>query len=116
MPHLISPDTARATLDTLALLLLATSLGLVLAYRIDYSIALLAVQGLLLTAVAATSALVEFSLHTALATLVTFVVKAVGIPLILRRSLRPIKLKQEVEFVISPRLALLAAVALIFVA
>lgn len=116
MEHLLSPDTARSILDTLALFLLASALGLVLAYRIDYSIGLLGIQGLLLTAVAATSALVEFSLHTVLALLVTFAVKVVAIPLVLRRSLRPIALKHESEFVIAPRLALLAAIGLVFVA
>jgi hydrogenase-4 component E len=116
MLHMLNPDTARSALDTLALLLLATAIGLVMAYRIDYAIALLAAQGALLTTVAATSALVELGLHTVLAAVVTFAVKVVAIPLVLRRSLRPVALKREVEFVISPRLALLVAVALVFVA
>ena len=116
MAHLLDPETARGMLHTLALLLMATALGLLMIYRHDYAIGLLAVQGALLTAVAGTTALVEPGLHTVLAVLVTFAVKVVAIPLVLRHSLRPVKLKQEVDFVISPRLALLAAIALVFVA
>jgi hydrogenase-4 component E len=116
MAHMLDPESARSIIDTLALLLLATALGLVMVYRLDYAIGLLTVQGALLTAVAATTALAELGLHTVLAVLVTFAVKVVAIPLVLRHSLRPVKLKQEVELVISPRLALLAAIALVFVA
>lgn len=116
MTTLLDVTTARGIVDTLALLLLATALGLVATHRLDHAIAVLAWQGLLLTAVAGTVALAEGSPHASIAAILTFSVKVVGIPWILRSSLRRVRLKQEVELVIAPRLAMLVAIALVFVA
>ena len=54
---LLDIGAARGLLDNLALLLLATALGSVLLRRLESSIRLLAVQGVLLAAAAAVVAL-----------------------------------------------------------
>ena len=108
--------SARETIDTLALLLLLTSFGSVLVHRLDQSILLLAAQGTLLAAVAVVVAVQVGAIHAYIAVVVTFAVKAVAVPVLMLRALRGVRLKQESELVVSRRLALLNAIALLLVA
>jgi hydrogenase-4 component E len=112
----LSIASARDTIDTLALLLLLTSLGSVLVHRLDQSIALLAAQGALLAAVAIVVALQTGAIHAYIAVVVTFAVKALAVPGLLLHALRDVRLKQEAELVVSRRLALIIAIALLLVA
>jgi hydrogenase-4 component E len=115
MIHL-SIASARETIDTLAFLLLLTSFGSVLVHRLDQSIILLAVQGALLAVVAVVVAVQTGAVHAYIAVVVTFVVKAVAVPGLMLHALHGVRLKPEAELVISRRLALLIAVALLLVA
>ncbi|MCX6021625.1 MAG: hypothetical protein NTZ05_07815 [Chloroflexi bacterium] len=113
---LISSETARGLLDTLAALLLGTALVGVLVRRIDYALALLATQGALLTGAAAVTALETGTLHGYLAAAATAAVKAVGIPLVLHLALREVRLKREVAIAVSSRTAVPIAVGLTLLA
>jgi len=115
MIHL-SVASARDTIDTLALLLLLTSLGSVLAHRLDQSILLLAVQGVLLGAVAVVVAIDTGAIHAYIAVVVTLAVKAIAVPGLMLHALRGVRLRQESELIVSRRLALLIAIALLLVA
>ncbi len=115
MIHLSLESTRDAT-DTLALLLLLTSLGSVLVHRLDHSILLLAVQGALLAVVAVVVAIETGAVHAYIAVVVTFVVKALTVPGVMLHALRGVRLKQESALVVSRRVALLLALALLLVA
>ncbi|MBI3968629.1 MAG: hypothetical protein HY329_23590 [Chloroflexi bacterium] len=109
-------NTARAILENLALLLLATALASVLSRRLASAIALLAVQGILLTAVAGLVAFTIGGAHAFLAVGLTLLVKVIAVPGILVVALREVRTRREVEAVLSKRLALLAAIGLVLVA
>lgn len=113
---MLALDTARTILDTLVLLLLGAALLAALVHRLDRSVAVLAGQGLLLTAVAAVVGLSGEGAHAYLAALLTFTVKVAAIPLILRQAIGRSRQHREVELAFSPRLIALAAVGLVFVA
>src|SRR3954469_1280510 len=105
--------TVRGWLDALALALLAPALPAVLVRRLDRMIYLLAVQGVLLAAAAGVVALSTGTLHGYLAVAITIVAKVLVVPGILLFVLREVKLKQEVEAVIPPRVAILLALVLV---
>lgn len=115
---MLLPDiaTAQRLLDGLALLLLATAVGSVLMKRLESSIRLLALQGLLLAAAAAVVALATGSAHAYLAVAITLAVKVLVVPGVLLLALREVRIKHEIEAVLSPRQALLAAIGLVLVA
>jgi hydrogenase-4 component E len=112
---MLAPDMARAWIDALALLLLASAVGLVVTRRIESGIRVLALQGLLLAAVALVAALTTGSGHAYLAVALTVAVKVVAVPTLLLRALREVTLKREVELVIPRQLALLLALGLVLV-
>ncbi|MHB1131773.1 MAG: NADH-quinone oxidoreductase subunit K [Chloroflexota bacterium] len=114
--NLLDHGTARGILDTLALLLLATALGSVLLRRLESSIWLLAVQGVLLAAAAAVVALAAGTLHAYFAVLITIVVKVLVVPGVLLLALREVRNKREVETVLPQRPAFLVAVGLVLIA
>lgn len=109
-------ETARRILDNLALLLLATALWSVLVRRLDSSIRLLALQGLLLAAAAATVALTTGTGHAYIAVGITLAIKVVAVPGILLFVLREVRIKREVEVVLARRFALPLAIGLVLVA
>ena len=113
---LFDVETARGLLNSISLLLLVTALGSVLILRLESSIRLLAVQGLLLAAAAAVVALTTGASHAYVAVAITVIVKVLIVPGILLRVLREIRLKKEVEAVIPSRIALLLAIGLTLVA
>src|SRR3954447_14275 len=106
MIHL-SLASAHDAIDTLALLLLLTSLGSVLVHRLDHSILLLAQQGGLLAAGAVVGGIQTGAVHAYIAMVVTLAIKALAVPAVLLHALRGVRLKQESELVVSRRLALL---------
>ncbi len=108
--------SARDITDTIALLLLLTALGSVLVHRLGASILLLALQGALLAAVAVVVAFQTGAMHAFIAVVVTFAIKALAVPGMLLHTLREVRLKQEAELVVSRRLALIIAIALLLVA
>ena len=112
---LLDIDTARHILDNLALLLLTTTLWSVLIRRLDSSIRLLAVQGLLLAAAAAVVALTSGAGHAYAAVAITLVIKVVAVPGILLFALREVRIKREVEVVLSRRFAFPLAIGLVLV-
>lgn len=113
---LIDVDAARILMDSIALLLLATALASVVTRKLASSIRLLAVQGLLLAAAAATVALATGAAHSYLAVGITLAVKVLAVPGILLYALREVRIKREVDAAVSRRLALPIAVALVLVA
>jgi hydrogenase-4 component E len=113
---LVDLQTAGGLLDSIALLLLATALGSVLVRRLEGSIRLLALQGLLLAAAAGVVALTTGSPHAYLAVAVTVCVKVLMVPGILLYALREVRLKREVEMVLPQRPAFLLAIGLVIVA
>ncbi len=113
---LLDLKTAHGLLDSLALLLLATALGLVLVRRLDNAIRLLAGQGVLLACAAATVAMSSGDLHSFAAMIITVAIKAVVVPGILLSALREVRIKREIEAVVAPRIALVLAIGLVLVA
>lgn len=107
---------AQGLLDGLALMLLTSAVWSVLVRRLENSIRLLAVQGVLLAAATAVVALTSGTGHAYLAVVLTIAAKVVVVPGILLYALREVKVKREVEVVVSGRVALLLAVGLVLVA
>lgn len=116
---LATTPTASAlgsTVDVLAVALLATGLVSVAARRLGTAIWLLVIQGVLLGATAGAIAVASGAVHVYVAAALTVVVKAVVLPAILFRVLRAVRVRREVELVLSTRAALLLAVAAVLVA
>lgn len=113
---LLTEATARGLLDTISVLLLTVVLSSVLVYRLDTAIALLAVQGGLLSAGAATVALATGSGQAYVAAALTLVVKAVAVPLMLLWVLRGAPVRLELEPVVSRKIAFPLAVGLVLFA
>jgi hydrogenase-4 component E len=112
----IDEQTAQGLLDGLALLLLATALASVPLRRLENSIHLLSLQGLLLGGAASVVALADGGTHAYLAVAITLAVKVVLVPGILLYALNEVRVKREVEMVISQRAAFLLAIGLVLVA
>jgi len=110
---LLSAAAARGLLDTISVLLLAVVLCSLLVYQLDLAIALLAVQGGLLTAAAGIVALATGSGHGYLAAALTLAVKAIAVPVMLLWVLQRAPVRFEQQPVISRKLALPLAVGLI---
>jgi hydrogenase-4 component E len=109
-------DTARAMIDALAVLLLATAVVSLLVHRLDTAIYLLAGQGLLLAGVAATVALASGTSHGYVAVALTVAAKVLIVPGVLLYVLREVHLRREVEAVLPQRFAVLLGIALVLVA
>lgn len=115
MPTL-DQDAVRAVIDALALLLLATALASVLLRRLDAYIALIAAQGLLLAGAAAAVALGTGEIHAYAALLFTIAVKPIAVPVVLSYALRHVRVKWEVETVVSHKLGVVLACGLVLLA
>ncbi len=113
---LLDLQTAQGLLDSLALLLLVTALGMVLVRRLDNGIRLLAVQGVLLACAAAVVALTVGGGHAFVAVAITVAIKVIAVPGILLSALREVRVKREIEVVVAPRLAMMLAIGLVLVA
>lgn len=113
---LLNMTAAQGLLDSLALLLLATALGSVLLRRLDSSIRLLAVQGILLSVAAAVVALTTGTAHAYLAVAITIAVKVLVVPGVMLMALREVRIKREVETVLPQRQAFLVAIGLVLIA
>jgi hydrogenase-4 component E len=116
LPGLATPGGLAATVDLLAVVLLATGLMSVMARRLDAAVWLLVVQGLVLAATAGAIAVATGAAHVYAAALLTVAIKAVVIPVILFRVLRAVRVRREVELVLSTRTALLLAIGAVLVA
>lgn len=108
--------TARAWIDTVSLLLMATALASTLLLRIESFVRLLAIQGILLGAAAGVVALSAGDLHAYLALAVTLAVKAVGVPLALTYALRRVGRRGGAGTVVARKLLFVLAVALALLA
>ncbi len=113
---LLEVGSVQGPLDTIALLLLATALGSVLARRLESSIRLLALQGILLAAAAGVVALATGTAHAYLAVAITIAVKVLIVPRVLLLALREVRNRREMEMALTRRQAFLAAVGLALVA
>lgn len=113
---LLDVGTAQILLDGLALLLLATALGSVTLRRLESSIRLLALQGVLLATAAAVVALTTNTVHAYLAVAITLAVKVLVVPGVLLYALREVRVQREVEMVLPQRQAFLVAIGLVLVA
>jgi hydrogenase-4 component E len=111
-----SSNALGAAIDVLSVALLATALVSVAARRLDSAIWLLVTQGLLLGATAGAIAVTTGAVHVYVAAALTVVIKAVVLPTILFRVLRAVRVRREVELVLSTRAALLLAVGAVLVA
>ena len=112
----IDVENARAMLNSISLLLVATALASVLVRQLGSSILLLAGQGVLLAATATLVALATGAGHSYAAVAITVAVKILIVPGVLLLVLREVSTKREVEAVISQRLALMLAIGLVLVA
>jgi hydrogenase-4 component E len=112
----IAPDATRSVIDAVALLLLATAISSVLLQRLDAYIRLIVIQGLLLSGAAAAVALGSGEIHTYAALIVTFAIKPVAVPIVLSYALRHIKIKREVETVVSHKVGFVLACGLVLLA
>ncbi len=112
----LTDATARDLLGGISVSLLAVVLASVLVYRLDTAIGLLAVQGGLLAAGAATVALASGSLHADVAFVLTLAVKAIAVPGMLLWVLRRAPGHLESEPVTSRKLAFPLAIGLILFA
>ena len=112
----VSLTGLAAIVDVLAVVLLATGLVSVAARRLDAAIWLLISQGILLAATAGAIAVATGAAHVYLAAALTLGIKAVVIPAILFRVLRAVRVRREVELVLSTRAALLAALVAVLLA
>lgn len=112
----ISVETARDLLNNISLLLVVTAVGSVLVRRLNGSVHVLGVQGLLLAAAAGVVALETGSAHAYAAVAITVAVKVLIVPGILLLVLREVRIKKEIEAVIPQRLVLLLAIGLVMVA
>ena len=113
---MLTAETARTLLDSLVLLLLGSALVAALVQRLDQSVLVLAAQGGLLAALVVVVGLSGEGAHAYFAALLTFAVKVVAIPAILRQAIGRGRRHREAELAFSPRLVALAAVGLVFVA
>ncbi|MDO8671569.1 MAG: hypothetical protein Q7O66_09090 [Dehalococcoidia bacterium] len=109
-------ETARRIVDGIAILLMSTALASVLTRRLDRSIYLLALQGLLLAAATTVVALKTGTGHAYFAVALTVAVKVLLVPGILLYALHEIRIKREIEVVLSRRLTFPLAVGLIMLA
>jgi hydrogenase-4 component E len=116
LPTATSASSLGAIVDILAVALLATGLVSVAARRLEVAIWLLVLQGVLLGATAGSIAVASGAVHVYVATALTVIIKAVVLPSILFRVLRAVRVRREVELVLSTRVALLLAVAAVLVA
>lgn len=105
-----------ATVDALAVALLATGLLSVAQRRLDVAIWLVGLQSLVLAATAAAIALATGEAHVYLAVVLTLAVKVVAIPAVLFWVLGRVKVRREVELVLPLKAALVVAVGLVLVA
>lgn len=111
----LTDTTMSSLVDMVSILLLGTVLFSVLVRRFITSVRLLIVQGLLLTGVAAIMAASTGTVHSFIAIGVTFAIKAVVVPGALLFTLNELKVKREVEMVVSRKTALVAAIGLVLV-
>ncbi len=116
MSVLLDPSTARAAIDAISLLLLATALASTLLLRTESFVRLLVLQGALLSAAAGAVVLASPTPHGAVAFLVTALVKAIAVPATLTYALRRIRRTGGAEVVLSRKLMLVLAVALALLA
>jgi hydrogenase-4 component E len=105
-----------AAVDALAVALLATGLLSVAARRLQTAIWLLLAQGMLLATTAVAIGLATGAAHVYLAAALTLGIKAVAIPVILFRVLRAVRIRREVELVLSTRAGLLVALVCVLLA
>jgi hydrogenase-4 membrane subunit HyfE len=112
----MSAGTLGAAVDALAMAVLATGLLSVAARRLQTAIWLLAAQGILLATTAAVIGLATGAAHVYVAAALTLGIKAVAIPAILFRVLRAVRIRREVELVLSTRAALLVALVCVLLA
>jgi hydrogenase-4 component E len=115
MSAILDPSVARAAVDSISLLLLATALASTLVLRTASFVRLLVLQGALLAAMAGAVALTAPSLHGYAAFLVTGLVKAIAVPAVLTYALRRVG-RGGAEVVTSRKLAFVLAVALVLLA
>lgn len=113
---LLDDGTAREAIGAFALLLLATGLVSTILHRPGSFITLVAIQGVLLSACAATVALTSGDAHAILALVVTIAVKVIGVPGVLEFAARRVRQRQETDSTISHKLAFVVAVGLALLA
>ncbi len=102
--------------DTLSLLLLATGFVVAGSRRISVAIWTLVAQSSLLAAIAAIVALSSGEVHMWVAVVLTIAVKATAIPAVLLYVLRTLQVKRETRPIVSLRVSLIAAAALMLIA
>ena len=116
MSVLLDDGAARDTIGALALMLLATGLISTVLHRPGSFITLVAIQGVLLSACAATVALASGDAHAILALVVTVAVKVIGVPSVLTFAVRRVRLRLETDSALSHKLAFVIAVGLVLLA
>ncbi|HEV8632864.1 MAG TPA: NADH-quinone oxidoreductase subunit K [Chloroflexota bacterium] len=103
---------AGLVIERLAAALLALAVGSLLLRELAAGIWALALQSLLLVAIGVVAAASTGETHAWVAAGLTFAVKVVAIPLVLRAALGRVRLKREVDPVLPDRIVLLLGIAL----
>lgn len=110
-----APIDAATAINWAAILLLATGLGALLVRRLETEIALLAVQGALLSLAALAVALDERTVHATVSFALTVAVKLVLVPLLLRWVLQHLHIRHEAAPLVPAKLALVLGAGLVLV-
>ncbi|MFN8523404.1 MAG: hypothetical protein U0821_09920 [Chloroflexota bacterium] len=109
-------DIATQAIDTIALLLMGSAVGLVLLRRVGDYVWVVVLQGALLTGASLVEALTTGEAHAFAALAVTLGVKAIGVPAVLAYALRKLAGQREAGVVLSHKLSFIAACGLTMLA
>lgn len=109
-------DLGSQMVNVLSALLLLTCFTIVAQRRLSACVDLYALQSFLLASTAALVAFVSGMHHLYIAATLNLVIKVVAIPLILKRMIKRLNVKQEIQFIITIPLALLISGGLVILA
>jgi hydrogenase-4 component E len=109
-------DLGSQMVNMLSALLLLTCFTIVAQRRLSACVDLYALQSFLLASTAALVAFLSGMHHLYIAAALNLVIKVVAIPLILKRMIKRLNVKQEIQFVITIPLALLISGGLVILA
>ena len=112
----IDPRTASEVVDACAAAIVVLGVGLAATHSIGRSIWLVAIQSALVGVAAVTVGLATGTDHLLTGGLLAIGVKGVVVPLILGSILRRSAVRRERHLILGPRVSLIAAVAIVFVA
>ncbi len=109
-------DLGSQMVNVCSALLLLTCFTIVAQRRLSACVDLYALQSFLLASTAALVAFLSGMHHLYIAAILNLVIKVVAIPVILKRMIKRLNVKQEIQFIITIPLALLISGGLVILA